>query len=146
MRLVLAPFQIVAFSNCLPCPFCQATEHRKDLDMTALDQAAKAEAAAARWKSKAKKSKNEDVWMSDHAETFREKGLQWPPEWGKDKQLKANVQFLVPRMQEAAYYHVHRPRGETEVPCSLFALTTLSAPVQGRQTGGSPRERAMPRE
>lgn len=101
--------------------------------MKAGDKAAKAESSAASGKSKAKASKkaksNADVWMSDHAETFSEKGLQWPPEWSKDKQLKANVQCLVPRMQEAAYYHVHRPRGETEVPGSHYSL---SVPVQGR--------------
>jgi site-specific DNA-cytosine methylase len=58
-----------------------------------------------------KKAKKEEDWPSVHLECYREVGLTWPPCIDRDDQeLFGNVKHLPLRMQEVAYYHVHRER------------------------------------
>lgn len=53
-------------------------------------------------------------WEPDHLEMFREAKLSWPPDMKSDPELADAVKHLPRRMQEAAYWHVHRPRPDPD--------------------------------
>jgi len=52
-----------------------------------------------------------DQWEADHLELYKDNDMSWPPKLkDEDSDLEDAVGHLQPRLQEAAYFHVHRPR------------------------------------
>ena len=56
----------------------------------------------------------EEVWEVEHLETYRAAKLNWPPDLRSDPELFEATSHLTRRMQECAFYFVHRA-GAAEV-------------------------------
>jgi len=85
-------------------------EHRTQLNDKKIDK--KPGKKTEKVGGKGEKEKDDELnWEADHLELFRKAGLQWPPDMkADDEELAFQTGFLIRRMQEAAYWHTHRPR------------------------------------
>jgi site-specific DNA-cytosine methylase len=60
-----------------------------------------------------KKQKKDEEWLSIHLDVYRAHDMKWPPAIEDlDAALYENVRHLPTRVQEAAFFHTHRPRHE----------------------------------
>jgi site-specific DNA-cytosine methylase len=58
-----------------------------------------------------KKQKKDDEWLSIHLDVYRAHDMKWPPAIEElDPKLYENVRHLPTRVQEAAFFHTHKPR------------------------------------